>query len=413
MAPASASIRDNCTEEPPPYPERALDSPRSRRRSWPPVLGTLVAILVSTIILHITPHWDAFFLGRNSGNEGIQNVVSRYVTTQYVTLAVDDQINSIIDLYTPFLCPDTPLLKLGTGTLGLPDEHTGTRRARLGGPEDTTEAWNLALTRKRVTEICFSPLMDGSDLHSEPAQVCTALQERLSSAREKQADVAHSLASPHTIVLWLHQVHSKFLGLFSALQGMSAEPEMTAGSAAVEAADEAKQRTADVLYRHLDEGGPWHSINKKIRGQLLPLRQDCVSIADNLGVLYMHHDQAVIGLGPELHESEQSSAVGLFIPKPIPIAHIESMISAIDGYIAALDAVDNGLLQLRTLIAETASTGWEIEELVNGTPVRVLFRLPAPQAILRSVFGRLEKMMADASALQEIWLLSKKASSAV
>lgn len=303
------------------------------------------------------------------------------------------------------MCPDTPLLKLGTGTLGLPDEHTGTRRAKLGGPEDATEAWNLALTRKRVTEICFSPLMDGSDLHSEPAQVCTALQESLSSAREKQADVAHSLASPHTIVLWLDQVRFKFLGLFSALQGMSAEPEL--------AADETKQRTADELYRHMDEGGPWHSINKKIRGQLLLLRQDCVSIADNLGVLYAHHDQAVVGLGPELHESEQSSAVGLFAPKAIPIAHIESMISAIDGCIVALDAVDNGLLQLRTLIAATASTGWETEELMNGTPVRVLFGLPAPQEILRSVFGRLGKMMADASELQEMWLLSKKVTSAV
>lgn len=404
IKPPRTSIRDNYTEGPLPPPRRAIDSPRGGRRSWSPMLGALVAILASTIILHITPHWDAFSLGRNSDNEGIQNAVSLYVTTQHVTLAVDDQISSIIDLYTPFLCPDTPLLKLGTGTLGLPDELTGTRRARLGGPEDTMEAWNLALTRKRVTEICFSPLMDGSDLHSEPAQVCTALQKRLSSAREKQADVAHSLASPHTIVLWLHQVHFKFLGLFSALQGMSAEPEVAAGSA--------KQRTADALCRHMAEGGPWHSINKKIRGQLLLLRQDCVSIAENLGVLYLHHDQAVVDPGPELHDSELSSAVGLFVPKPIPIAHIESMISAIDTCIAALDAVDNGLLQLRTLIATTASTGWEIEELINGAPVRVLFGLPAPQAILSSVIGRLGKMMADASELQEMWLLSKKAPSA-
>ncbi|KAH8763074.1 hypothetical protein F5883DRAFT_716106 [Diaporthe sp. PMI_573] len=382
--------------------------------------AALLAILACTIIVYITPHlpanvvdtalryWNAVALGRYSGGGGTRSDVSLFVTTQHITLPIDDQINSIIDLYTPFLCPDTPLLKLEPDTFSLVDEDMGTTRATLVSPEDNADEWHLPLTIKRVAEICFSRLMRGSDLHSDPAQVCTALQERLSIARERHHRVAQYLASPHTIVLWLHKVRWRFLRLFYALEDMSAEPEMAAAGAA---ADEEKQRTADLLYRHVGEGAPWHSLNKEIRETLLQLRQDFVSIAGNLVVLYSHYDRAITSLPQQ--EGRQPSAVGLFVPEHVPVAHMRLMISAIDGDVAALDAVDDGLLQLRTLLAATASAGWKTEELIDGARVTVLFGLPAPRAILRSVNERLEKMMADASELQETWSLSKKASSGV
>ncbi|KAI3391285.1 hypothetical protein diail_7644 [Diaporthe ilicicola] len=422
LGPAWAEVAhsEDASPEAQPRTRRAKHLWQNSNRSQAPVWAALATVLASIIILSITPHlpahvadtalrcWDAFSLGRAD---------SRFVATRHVTLAIDDQINSLIDLYAPLMSTSTPLLKFGIGLYGLADEDTGTSRARLGGPEDNLEEWNLVLTRKRAMEICFSPLMEGSEIHSDPADVCNALQRRLFSAREKQSDVAHSLASPHTVVLWLHHVSFKFLRLFYTLQAISERPELdtsnhidgsgtTDHAATDHAAVEMRSRTAKALYEHVDEGGPWQSVNKKIRATLLLLRQDCEDIADNLEKLYLYYDQAVISLGRR--DGERSSSVGPFMPKPVPLAHIVSMISAIDDCVAVVDAVDEGLLQLRTLLSSMKRSKWETEELIDGVRVRTHFGLPAPQAILESVFKRLRRMIVEASELQEAWSIVRE-----
>lgn len=398
------------------------------KRATTPIPGARAAVLASITILYITLNlpthvfdtarrcWDAFAQGRAGAGGETQSGVSLFVTTQNSTLAVDDRINSLIDLYAPFLSPDSPLLKLGNQSLAFPDVNTSTMRAWLGGPEDDVEGWSLPRTHKRVIDICYSPLMDGSGLEYE--QVLDALWIKLSSAYEKQNEVAGSLASRHTVVLWLYRVRMKFLGLFIDLHNVAEVPNVspaayyTEGNSATAkaAANKKKKEIADALCRHAEEGGPWHSINKEIRRTLLRLRQDCVSISNQLGELYLHYDRVVVGLGQR--EDGKSTTVGLYKPKPAPVVHIELMISAIDNYVAALDAVDDGLLQFRTLLADLARNGWKTEELRDGAPVRVLYDLPTPQDILESVYKRLERLVDDYSYLQHMWSLSKKDSSA-
>lgn len=124
----------------------------------------------------------------------------------------------------------------------------------------------------------------------------------------------------------------------------------------------------------------------------------------------MHYDRVFVGLGQR--EDGKSTTVGICKPKPAPVVHIELLISTIDKYVAALDAVDDGPLQLRTLFADPARNGWKTEELRDGAPVRVLYDVPAPQDITKSVYARLERMVDDYSYLQHMWWLSKKDSSA-
>lgn len=148
----------------------------------------------------------------------------------------------------------------------------------------------LCSSIKRVIDICYSPLKDGSGLDYK--QVLEALWSKLSSAYEKQHEVAGWLASRHTCVLWLRQVRLKFLGLFFALHNISEVPNaspaayyIAGNSATAEAAANKKKETGDTLCRYAEEGRPWHSINKEIRRTLLLLRQDYVSISNQLGEL--------------------------------------------------------------------------------------------------------------------------------
>lgn len=313
--------------------------------------------------------------------------------TQTVTLAVGQQIGSVLDLYSPLLSATSPLLgphctagPVGGGPDGgLDGLHVGSVEAEA---EAEAEGWVFRSLRREVWAVCTLPSRCGLGPVVDLPDVCNGLLRWLWRAGERHYEIADSLAGPHRDGLWVSKIGFSFLDFLARLDAAAAGPP---------ARDEAAggglgSPTARALRLLVAERGPWQSLNGVIRDDLLSLRGDCVRVVEALELL----SQACTP-GPG-HSTAFGAALGRasgFVP------HIRHMISAVDEYVAALDSVEGGIMALRTVLDIMASGGWRSEERVDGEDRRVLFRLPPPWDISRSVGGQLGRMGAAASGACE------------
>lgn len=310
-------------------------------RSWAAAWAPLVAVVASLAGLRVMHHRPMHVTTAKNA--------SAVLTTRQTVFPVHDQINSLIDMYAPFWNSCSPLLELGETRRVHPDGDVWWITEDLGGPggNPDPERWDLVLTGQKALEICLSPLMGSRVSRNGRAaarlpRLCETLQIRLAHTRAAQAHIASLLAGPPGSTLWLDRVQYRFFGLFYTLESISADGGVSANASVLPefAANEERRRTAGALHRHIAEGGPWHSINKQMRRTLLQFRQNCSSIAGYLETLYEHYDESIIdlaGLGRDA--ASRPGALELFPPIHAPVMHIESMISAVDSYIAALDTV--------------------------------------------------------------------------
>lgn len=320
--------------------------------------------------------------------------------TKTVTLAVDRQIGSILDLYSPLLGADSPLLG---------PHCTAGASCGVGEADSDSEGWVLRSLRSEAWTVCtlrsqcgLGPVISFSDM-------CKGLLRWLWRAEEKHYEIAGSLAGPHGDGLWVSKIGFSFLDFLAGLEAAAAQPRITlhrgtdgnvlAGPTPDETAtDTLDARTRRTLRLLVAERGPWQSLNGVIRRDLLSLRGDCVQIVEALELL----SQACIPAGGPPGGSKYSLAFGTTLGRASGfIPHVRHMISAVDDGVAALDAVDGGIMALRTILDIMTKGGWSSGEHIGGEDWRILFRLPPPWDISRSVGERLERMGADASGVYE------------
>lgn len=385
------------------------------------------------------PHacWDAIMLEE------------AFRPTTAVIFDVGHEIQALLDLYTPFLSPDTPLLARPCRFLphvGYPTEATSIRPdAAITIPDvepmNDPEAWIFPSTRREILAICTSLAHSSPDRRIVLELMCPELLRRLYSAAEKHHSIAVSLAGPNTNGLWLRKLDVKFLWLLSDLDAITgpssphvtllAAPDGTTqptDSAAEDLMMSMRWSTAKALDRYLARQGPWQSVNKIIRSTLLSLQQDCIDIIVHLNILFPIgitkpgndiHNQITayrtdrsstcrIWQGPRAGDSNEVGTGPPGQPEGLtrvsPFAeHIDSIISAIGDALAALDTMENGLLRLRRSLALMTSGQWSTKEIVDGVRVITRFELPAPWIISRSIVERLDRMMADVLVLQGAW----------
>lgn len=322
--------------------------------------------------------------------------------TKTITLAVDRQIGSILDLYSPLLGADSPLLG---------PHCTAAASCGVGEADSEVEGWVLGSLRSEAWTVCtlrsqcgLGPVVSFSDM-------CKGLLRWLWRAEEKHYEIADSLAGPHRDGLWVSKIGFSFLDFLAGLEAASAQPRITlrratdgnmlAGPApdgtATEILDTMTSRALRLL---VAERGPWKSLNGVIRHDLLSLRGNCVQIVEALELLSQACIPGPAGGPPggSKYPLALSAALGRasgFIPR------VKHMISAVDDGVAALDAVDGGIMALRTILDIMTKGGWSSEEHIDGEHWTILFRLPPPWDISRSVGERLERMGAHASGTYE------------
>lgn len=322
--------------------------------------------------------------------------------TKTVTLAVGQQIGSILDLYSPLLSATSPLL----GPYCTAGASCGAGEADLDA-----EGWVFRSLRREVWEICTLRSQCGLGPVVKFSDVCKGLLRWLWRAEEKHYEIADSLVGQHRDGLWVNRIGLSFLDFLAGLEAAAAHQHITlhrgpGGDLLAEPAPEEAAargvgtRTAQALRLLVAERGRWQSLNGIIRHDLQSLRGNCVQIVEALELL----SQACMpgpAIGPP-GESRNSLAFAMTLGRASGfIPHIKRMISAVEEDIAALDDVEEGMMALRTILDVMANGGWRSEEQIDGEKWTILFRLPPPWVISRSVGERLGRMGADAAGMYE------------
>lgn len=334
-----------------------------------------------------------------------------------LTLAVGQQIGSILDLYSPLLSTTSPLLGQHCAARAscdlvpaefvgkAPDGDLAGPYVGLGETDADVEGWVFPLLRREVWVVCTMRSQCGLGPVVSFSDVCKGLLRSLWRAEEKHYEIADSLAGPRRDGLWVSKIAFSFLDFLGRLEAAAAHPRfafdrdsggnMLRGPSPDEAAaGELDTRSARALMLLVAERGPWQSVNSIIRHDLLSLRASCAQIVEELELL----SQACRPQGESgytLAFTATMTRASGFIPC------VKHIILAIDDGIAALDAVEGRMTALRTVLDRLTNASWTFEEHIDGEDWVVIVRLPPPWDISRSVGERLERMGADASGLYE------------
>jgi hypothetical protein len=311
--------------------------------------------------------------------------------TRTVTLAIQRDIEAILDGYGPFLRADTPLLQRSY--------HTE------GQAANDTEWWVLPTTAAKFNPVC-TPIIHRSNNPCHPSlkDVCLRLMRNFWAAAVEHQEVARSLSGPSTLGLWLTGVQFSMMGLVWNLDNIEAAPRRLslvlgsddngphhATTVVDEAADDVPRKmTARVITNYVNwERDSQRSSNDEIRRELLPLREKCASIVADIRLI----------TDPDAPDGACKWAELSPLAGPV-----EQLVSAIDENLAALDAVDDTLLGLSRWLKRMPCGYFEVDEVVGETVVRTRFQLPPPAVISEPLMVRLKRMGDDASALQEGWI---------
>jgi hypothetical protein len=356
--------------------------------SWPLAenLGLLLLLLLGCVLIELRglppPDDDT----RDNGTAGPPPV------TRTVTLAIQRDIDSMLDRFAPFLRADTPLLSADNPLL---------RRQCHTEVQPHTRLWVSGAVAAKVKAVCDqAPL--SFDNEASLKEACRHLNEDLVIAFKAHMRVAQSLAGPNRRGLWLHRIdvgltvdHMLLDRIIGAVprrltvtipssddNGPHRATPMTDGEAAND------WMTAHLFRHSVQFHLSKEPVKHKIRKTLLKLRANCVHITASIRLISNYSS-------PELN---RASGLAELAPLAGPV---EQLVPAIDDLLASVDAADDVLQGLLWWLERMPRGYFEIDEVVGEEVVRTRFELPPAVVISQSLDKRRKRLRNDFSALQD------------